>query len=259
MTTWQKQDDQPLFPDILWSRPEQKAAKAKVLIIGGHYGGFEQVSKAAAFCESFGVGILKVILPDKLAKSFAFANDGFLFVPSTAEGELSLEAQEPIAEQLKSSDVVILPGDLGNNSQTSRVLTDLALKSTKKIVIYGDACKQLYSDINKILSRDNTAFVLEPGYLQQVLDKSTQAIAVTSSTGVIEAAQRLTELTNQIRASIVTQINQKVLAATDQEVVVSSSFPDLLDIACRVAILSAEHQSMDMPTLASACYVPNLN
>ena len=39
-TYWHKQGTKPLYPDVIWSKPENKQAAGKLLIIGGHAYGF---------------------------------------------------------------------------------------------------------------------------------------------------------------------------------------------------------------------------
>ena len=53
---WQKQTDAPLFPDIEWARPEQKAKAGKLAIVGGHAHSF------AATAESYGTTVQSLSL-----------------------------------------------------------------------------------------------------------------------------------------------------------------------------------------------------
>lgn len=43
---WQVQSDKLLFPEIEWSKPEQKAFAGKLLIIGGGAGQFRSLALA---------------------------------------------------------------------------------------------------------------------------------------------------------------------------------------------------------------------
>lgn len=67
---WQQQTkDTPLFPDIEWSKPEQKSLAGKLLIIGGNKLGFAAVAAAYATAQTTGIGECKVALPDVLKKN----------------------------------------------------------------------------------------------------------------------------------------------------------------------------------------------
>ncbi len=67
---WLKQQpDQPLFPDIAWQKPEQKALAGKLLILGGSAHGFAAVAQAYTDAGNAGVGQCRVVLPDALKKT----------------------------------------------------------------------------------------------------------------------------------------------------------------------------------------------
>jgi NAD(P)H-hydrate repair Nnr-like enzyme with NAD(P)H-hydrate dehydratase domain len=59
-TNWLKQtSDKPVFPDLLWSRPENRKYAGKLLIIGGNKHGvaapgiaFSAAQKAGFYCRS---------------------------------------------------------------------------------------------------------------------------------------------------------------------------------------------------------------
>ncbi|HMH31073.1 MAG TPA: hypothetical protein VK534_01200, partial [Methylomirabilota bacterium] len=63
-TFWHKQTPtEPLFPDLLWSRPEGQAQKGKLLVVGGNAHGFAAPATAYAESQSAGVGLTRVLLP----------------------------------------------------------------------------------------------------------------------------------------------------------------------------------------------------
>lgn len=63
---WFRQAKEPLFPDLLWSRPENKLQAGKLLIIGGHEHLFAAPAEAYSESLTAGIGVAKVLLPDKL-------------------------------------------------------------------------------------------------------------------------------------------------------------------------------------------------
>ena len=64
---WKKQTpDKPLFPDLLWSRPRNRAHAGKLLIVGGNAHGFAAAAEAYAEASKAGVGAAGVIIPDSL-------------------------------------------------------------------------------------------------------------------------------------------------------------------------------------------------
>ena len=71
---WKKQSaDAPLFPDIEWSKPEQRSFAGKLGIVGGNKLGFAGVAEAYGVATNAGVGQVRVLLPDVLRKTIPSA------------------------------------------------------------------------------------------------------------------------------------------------------------------------------------------
>ena len=69
-TFWHKQTpDQPLYPDLLWSRPQNKKQAGKLLVVGGNAHGFAAAGEAFAQATAAGIGTARVLLPDSLRKT----------------------------------------------------------------------------------------------------------------------------------------------------------------------------------------------
>jgi NAD(P)H-hydrate repair Nnr-like enzyme with NAD(P)H-hydrate dehydratase domain len=92
-TNWLKQvADKPLFPDLLWSRPENKRQAGKLLIVGGNLHGFAVPMAAYNAATAAGIGSARVILPEKLKKALGTSFTEAEFAPSTPSGSLSRQA-----------------------------------------------------------------------------------------------------------------------------------------------------------------------
>lgn len=65
-TYWHKQAAEPLFPDLLWSRPENRQARGKLLIVGGNLHGFSAPAEAYREADKAGVGNTRVLLPNAI-------------------------------------------------------------------------------------------------------------------------------------------------------------------------------------------------
>lgn len=117
---WQKQTvDKPLFPDMLWSRPENKLYAGKLLIIGGNAYGFAAANEAYVEAGKAGIGVARMLLPDSLHKLLGKQFAAGEFAPTTPSGSFS---QRALAEALATAnwaDGVLLAGDLGRNSETA--------------------------------------------------------------------------------------------------------------------------------------------
>ena len=65
---WHAQSSKLLFPEIEWSKPEQRTHAGKLLIIGGGAGSFHGLVNAHKTALQNGVGEVRVLLPDSLKK-----------------------------------------------------------------------------------------------------------------------------------------------------------------------------------------------
>src|SRR3989344_1032892 len=92
-TYWHKQaKDKPLFEDLLWSRPENKARAGKLLIIGGNAHTFAAPAAAFVSAAKAGAGSVRALMPDKLKKTIGSSLAEAQFAPSTPSGSFSRKA-----------------------------------------------------------------------------------------------------------------------------------------------------------------------
>ncbi|HXY18323.1 MAG TPA: hypothetical protein VEH48_02805, partial [Candidatus Nitrosopolaris sp.] len=122
-TNWLRQTpDKPLFPDLLWSRPENKRQRGKLLIVGGNSHGFAAPASAFAAAGTAGIGAARVLLPDATQKTIGTGFTDAVFAPSTPSGSFSRQALAELLENAGWADGVLLAGDFGRNSETAILL-----------------------------------------------------------------------------------------------------------------------------------------
>src|SRR5436309_99108 len=98
-TYWHKQTPStPLFPDLLWSRPEHRAQAGKLGIVGGHAQSFAAAATAYAEAGKAGIGTARALLPDSLEKTVGRIFEAGEYAPSTPSGSFS---QRAIGETLE--------------------------------------------------------------------------------------------------------------------------------------------------------------
>src|ERR1700761_6222741 len=119
-TFWHKQTpDQPLFGDLLWSRPENKAFAGKLLIVGGNKFGFVDPAEAFSEAEKAGIGVVQMLLPDSLRPFVGRTFTAGELAPSTPSGSFAQTALAQLLALSNWADGVLFPGDLGRNSETA--------------------------------------------------------------------------------------------------------------------------------------------
>src|SRR4051812_16862820 len=126
MTTPQftRQEDEPLFPNILYNRPVTRHAAGRLLVAGGHSGEISLPTIIHQLGIAAGLGECHVVLPDNLAK-FLGGAPGTFFAASNPSGSLAPEALGRILELSEEADAVALGASLSNNSTTAMLVENL--------------------------------------------------------------------------------------------------------------------------------------
>jgi NAD(P)H-hydrate repair Nnr-like enzyme with NAD(P)H-hydrate dehydratase domain len=193
-TYWHKQtSDEPLFPELLWSRPENKRHAGKLLIVGGNSFGFSAVGEAYMAAVTSGIGTARVLLPEAIRKVVGVVLEHAEFAASNPSGGFAKDALGELLEQTAWSDATLLAGDFGKNSETSVLLETFVQKTDGLLAICGDALDNLKPSL--LLGRKNTLLVVNRAQLQKLVTGIGFTTAVTAKTDFIKIIEILHELT----------------------------------------------------------------
>jgi len=203
MDYWHKQTDEPLFPDLLWSRPQTRAGAGKLLIIGGQAQDFAMVAAIYQAAEKAGAGTVRVIMPDSTRK-YTGMLPNIEYAPSNNSGSFAKAALGDFFDASEWADHVILAGDLGRNSETTTVLDGYLLRCPSPLTIASDAMSSIFVPREQLLSRP-ISFVLNQKELQKLGTSLGLATAITTGMGPAKLATLLHEITAEHKASIVAE------------------------------------------------------
>lgn len=215
---WHRQIDKPLFPELEWSRPENKTQAGKLLIIGGNAHGFASPAQAYTAAEQAGVGSVRILLPDSLNKLVNSAVMPGEFAPSTPSGSFSRQALDSFLDNAAWADGVLLAGDLGHNSETAIVLESFTTKYKRPLTIVNDAADYFLNDPEAIISRPDTTLVLDLAQLQKLYKASHQTVAITSAIDLMRLVESLHDFTSQHAANIIMKLQQVMVVASGGKV-----------------------------------------
>jgi len=124
-TYWHKQTaTQPLYPDIEWSKPEQKSKSGRLGILGGNKLGFTGVAEAYQVSTNSGVGEVRVLLPDGLKKSIPPTMTDVIFGATNPSGSLAKDSIIEMKAMGEWATGILMIGDAGRNSETAIVYED---------------------------------------------------------------------------------------------------------------------------------------
>ncbi len=197
-----QQTDKPLFPDLLWSRPETKHGAGKLAAIGGQANEFIQVAESYAAAEKHGAGIIRVVMPES-TRSFTKMLPNIEYAPSNPSGSFAQTALSELIDLGLWSDATLLAGNLGRNSETSLMLEKLITKLSNRIIISPDAQQSIDINPQELLSSQNLVYVNSYEAFQKVGIALKLQTPITSSAGNLEFAQILHELSKAYPALIV--------------------------------------------------------
>lgn len=217
---WQKQSStKPLFPDIEWDKPEQRTQAGKLAIIGGNKLGFIAVNDAYDTANELGAGQIRAILPDVLKKSIPPTITDAVFIPSNMSGGFSRDAIPEIIAAANWSNVCLLVGDMGRNSETAMALERLLDVYDGHLVVTRDAVELLRQVSEKLVSRDKTTLVLSFAQLQKVMQSVYYPRILSFSMQLMQLVDALHKFTITYPSTIVTFHHQQLIVAHGGEVV----------------------------------------
>ena len=221
MTTgfWHKQTaDTPLFPDLIWSRPENRAQAGKLGIIGGNVHGFAAVGTAFAEAEKAGIGTTRVLMPDSLQKTVSKLFPAADFAPSTPSGSFGREALAACLEVGQWSDGLLLAGNFGRNSETAILLESLVTKYSGQLTITHDAVDYFITNPKPLMQRSETTLVLSFAQLQKLATAAKFSRPFTFDTDLLRLVENLHVFTTDHTLNIVVKHLDNIFVATGGQV-----------------------------------------
>lgn len=218
-TYWHKQTpDKPLFPDLLWSRPQNKRQAGKLLIVGGNAHGFAAAAEAYREAAKAGIGTSRVLLPDSLQKTVGKVFELGEYAPSTPSGSFSQQAIAELLDLSAWSDATLLADDLGRNSETAVVLEKFLEKYGGPLAACGDSVDYFINMPGALLERPKTILCPTFAQLQKLASNARFATAFTSTMDFLHTVDALNEFTEKHQAAVVLNHNGTIFVSVDGQV-----------------------------------------
>ena len=192
---WIKQGEKPLFPDLLWARPEVKSAAGKLLVVGGHAQSFAAPAEAYAGAEKAGIGVVRVLLPDSLQRTVGKLFPAAEFAPSNPSGGFATRTLAELLTHASWADGVLLAGDIGRNSESLAMLENFVGKYPGQLTITKDTADFFCTQPQSIVERMDTLLVISMGQLQKLGQALKLPYAFTSDLGMLQQVELLHDFT----------------------------------------------------------------
>jgi len=218
---WHKQAiDKPLYPDLLWSRPENIRASGKLLIIGGNFNGITNVLRAYDESKRAGIGTRRVILPDVTKKVIGNFSEDIIFANSTNSGSFSKSALGAFIESSEWADAVLLAGQFGKSSETSILLESFIAKTTKPLILASDSVEHILH-MPVLVPKNVLAVVTEFKLLQKLTNKYVSRHPITSNLALVNFIENLHLISMEAKILISTVFQDTLVSAYSGEIVSS--------------------------------------
>ncbi len=216
---WHKQTvDKPLYPDLLWSRPENRALAGKLVVVGGNAHGFSAAAEAYSSALKAGVGSVRVLLPDSLQATVGRVFETGEYAPSTPSGSFSQKALAEVLALANWGNGLLLAGDFGHNSETAILLESLLTKYSGQLTICGDALDYSVNKPQALLSRPSSLLVLDLTQLQKLATGAKFAKAFTSTMDFLKIIELLHDFTIDHNLNIVLKHLDNIFVAVAGQV-----------------------------------------
>lgn len=238
---WHKQTpEEPLFPSLQWSQPENRQFAGKLLIVGGNKYSFAAVSEAYTYATKAGVGVARVLLPDSLRSSVGIVLETGEYAPSTPSGSFSQKAQAELLSMGEWADGVLLAGDFGRNSETAILLEKFIQAYSGQITVTKDALDYFSRTPQKLLQRGETTIVASLSQLQQLARAAHFPTAITFGMDLLRLTESLHTLTELYPVHIVVKHHEQLFVAVNGSVSTTKLDTDLklwrVQVAARCAV-----------------------
>jgi NAD(P)H-hydrate repair Nnr-like enzyme with NAD(P)H-hydrate dehydratase domain len=217
---WKKQPaDAPLYPDIEWSKPEQRGLAGKIGIIGGNKLGFAGVAEAYGLTRQTGAGEVRALLPDALRKTIPKTITDTLFAATNVSGSLAGEALSDMKALGDWAQSILLIGDAGRSGETAIVYEQFIAQYTGQLVLTRDAIDLVKNNTQTLVERPNTLLVASFAQLQKIFQAVYYPKVLTFSMQLTNLVEALHKFTITYPVTIAVLHKESFLIAHDGEII----------------------------------------
>jgi hypothetical protein len=216
---WKKQTStNPLFPDVIWSKPERRDQAGRLGIIGGNKLGFAGAAEAYAVTESLGVGRVRVILPDALKRAIPTTITDTIFSASNPSGSLARDALSTMLATGEWAGGILLSGDAGRNSETALVYDDFIREYSGQLTLTRDTIDLMRNSPQLILERPETLLVASFAQIQKLFQAVYYPKMLTFSMNLTMLVEALHKFTITYPAHLMVFHRETMLVASNGQI-----------------------------------------
>jgi hypothetical protein len=250
-----------LFPEMEWSRPENRQHAGKLLVVGGNAHGFAAPAEAFARATTAGIGTARVLLPDAVQKIVGRVLEHGEFAPSTPSGSFSQKALNELLLSAQWADAVLLAGDLGRNSETAILLEKFLAKYPQDVTLTKDAVDYAVSAPHTVLNRPQTLLVLSLSQLQRLSIAAKSPKPIAFSMDLLRLTEWLHEFTTAHQPYIIVKHLDTMFVGAAGKVSTTKLGQELpiwrIAAAAQASVWWAQNPSKPFEALTTSIVIPH--
>lgn len=251
-------ESKPLFPELEWSRPENKQQAGKLLIVGGNLHGFAAPAEAYAEAQKAGIGAARVLVPASLQRIVGAVMPNVEFAPSTPSGSFNQKALAEVLAHGQWADAVLVAGDLGRNSETAILIEKLLSKYPGRVTFTKDAVDYAISSTQPLLQREKTLLVLSLAQLRRLGAAAKFTRPITYGMDLLHLVQWLHEFTLEHKPHILVKHLDNIFLGADGKVSTTKLKEDQqiwrVKTAGKASVWWLQHPGKPFEALTAAIY-----
>lgn len=254
---FERQTDQPLFPNVLFNRPVTRHAAGRLLVPGGFAGEFSLPTAIFQLAAAAGIGECNVILPETLAKLLGGA-PGTSFAPANPSGSLGSEALGRILELAEDADAVAIGASLSGNSNTAILVEKLARELPGPVIYFADALVALQHDLRLITDNPGALVIATMPEVFKLCGALRIPIQIRPHAGLINKLEIVQDLANASACTYAVYGTEIIVAAGAPLIVTPTDYRTSTVPALFYAVLSTfwlQNRTNRRAGLAAGAYV----
>jgi NAD(P)H-hydrate repair Nnr-like enzyme with NAD(P)H-hydrate dehydratase domain len=218
-TYWHKQTAaDPLYPDVEWSKPEQRSLAGRLGIVGGNKLGFAGVAEGYQTALQTGAGEVRVLLPDVLRKTIPASITDAQFGATNPSGSLAKDAKTQLDAMGDWSTGMLMIGDAGRNSETAILYEHFLLDYKGPLTITRDAVDLIKNSSQAMVERPDTLLVVSFAQLQKIFQAVYYPKILTFSMQLASLVEALHKFTITYPCTIMVLHKDYIVIASGGEV-----------------------------------------
>jgi NAD(P)H-hydrate repair Nnr-like enzyme with NAD(P)H-hydrate dehydratase domain len=252
-----KQSQEPLYPQILWNRPLSRHSAGRILLVGGHSGGFSVLQAFYQLALAGGIGQCQLVLPDSLRPILAGTPDS-IFVPSGPSGSLAKAALAAVLDLAHDFDTCVIGPDLSQNSETTVLVESLLEHLERPVVLVGDGLVVGRHQPARLMDKAGRLIIATPKEVLDLAGKRDLALPIKYADSALNKLAIMETVSRHSRADWV-MVGRELITASKGQLSLTNTVSEMdffqPTIAALAAVFWTQQPGKPFEALTTAAFI----